>query len=258
MTDTKTPRAKRRMPDTPAFRYVGGKARLRAWLLQRFPREGDAYLEPFVGLGNVFYAAHAALDFDAWWLSDIDTSFFDAVRTADLSQLPATVSKEDFARWRVDGGPIARLIEPRVTFGGKGYRYGYSGSSGTHVGYSAACYGPVCAAARAALLEPGVSVTQCSWTLAPWGLLTPRSFVYLDPPYYGTEAPYPNVDHDALIDLLNVLPCRWAISGYDVGPYATRLRYAAKHARERNAEIKGSNARTRTPVIETLWTNYEP
>lgn len=244
------------MPDVPAFRYVGGKARLRAWLVARFPREGDVYLEPFAGLGNVFYAAHAALDFNTWSLSDVDTSFFDAVRTADLSQLPATVPHSDFARWKTDSGLIARLIEPRVTFGGKGYRYGYSGSSGTHVGYSAACYRPVCAAARAALTAPGVVVSTRSWTEVPWDALRPRDFVYLDPPYYGTEAPYPNIDHDALIDRLNDLSCRWAVSGYDVGPYTTRLRYAAKHVRERNAELRGANARTRTPVLETLWTNY--
>lgn len=244
------------MPDVPAFRYVGGKARLRAWLLGHFPQSGDLYVEPFVGLGNVFYAAHAALDFGAWLLSDIDVSFFDALRTVDLAQLPPTVSREEYAHWKTARNGIARLIEPRVTFGGKGYKYGYSGSSGTHVGYSAEFYRPVCAAARSAVSDPAVTIRQHSWDGVPWDRFTPRTFVYLDPPYYGAEAPYPNIDHEALIDRLNGLECRWAISGYDAGPYTTRLRYVAKHTRERNAEIKSSNAGTRTPVVETLWMNY--
>lgn len=248
----------------PAFRFMGGKARMRAWLLRHFPKHGRHYVEPFAGVGNVFYAARTQLDFAEWLLADIAPDFLTALLRADLDALPEAVSREDFAAWKAarDGADpgradLARLLEPRITFAGKGYAFGYSGSSGTHVGYSKRFYRPVCEAARALLAGPGVHVRQIEWEhLLSGG--NPDDFVYLDPPYYGTVTPYPQIDHAALVERLNAAPFRWALSGYDNALYNEKLRYARRFLYERNSEIRSSNKGRRTPVIETLWTNYEP
>lgn len=84
----------------PSFRYMGGKARLRKWLIEHFPKKGRTYLEPFAGRGNVFYLACQKLDFQNWQLGDIDISFFCSLLTSDLDQLPEIVSKDDFRKWR--------------------------------------------------------------------------------------------------------------------------------------------------------------
>lgn len=236
---------------------MGGKARLRKWLVSHFPDKGQFYIEPFAGKGNVFYEAVQRLRFTYWELSDIDSRFLYCLRTADLDKLPETVSKDEFQTWKlraVEGDPIAQLIEPRITFAGKGYTYGYSGHSGTHVGYSGTNYRKVCQEARR-LLENVSYVRQQDWreTLE---LADGECFVYLDPPYYGTTASYRNIDHYALIDVLNAAKYSWAISGYRNALYDSRLQFECRFEYERNSEIKSSNSRKREAVTEVLWTSY--
>jgi site-specific DNA-adenine methylase len=243
---------------TPAFRHMGGKARLRRWLVEHFPDSGTVYKEPFAGKGNVFFHAFQHLKFQHWNLCDTSTLFLEQLREVDLDLLPESVGKDDFNLWRVRaeaGDPIAIVIEPRITFAGKGYKYGYSGTSGTHVGYSGENYKKVCRTAQQMLLQPSVRIRCQDWTESV-GSMT-EGFVYLDPPYYGTEATYLNVDHWKLISTLNSAKFDWAISGYRNQLYDSRLEFKCRFEYERNSEIKSSNSGIREPVIETLWTNYE-
>lgn len=239
---------------TPAFRHMGGKARLRKWLVSHFP-DGDSglYLEPFAGKGNVYYEARRRLRYDRWALSDINAEFLFSVLRADLDSLPEAVDRSDFETWKNNKRLIATLIEPRITFAGKGYGHGFSGSSGTHVGYSGPQYRRVCEAARVLLQD--VDIQQLSWEQA-LDVFRP-SFVYLDPPYYGTNASYKNIDHGALIQRLNGATFDWALSGYRNSLYDTKLDFRCRFEYERNSEIKSSNSGKREAVIETLWTNYD-
>lgn len=239
---------------TPAFRHMGGKARLRKWLVDHFPDSGEIYLEPFAGKGNVFFEARQQLNFSQWILTDYDTKFLNALMDADLNALPAKVDREDFEYWRSGKGPITTLIEPRITYAGKGYRYGFSGSSGTHVGYSGPIYKRVCEAAR--LLLANAQIAESHWEDALVNLNP--TFTYLDPPYYGTVASYENVDHVRLVEVLNNAQFSWALSGYHNPLYDARLQFKCRFEYERNySEIKSSNRRGREPVTECLWTNYE-
>lgn len=239
---------------------MGGKARLRKWLIERFPQRGRCYVEPFCGKANVFFAAYSCLTFERWELSDIDIRFLSAVLSADFDELPDFVERADFDKWKRDPSAISALIEPRITFAGKGYAFGFSGSSGTHVGYTRTAYLPLCREARRLLSSHSVSVRRCSWGDAINGVsLQGRDaddFIYCDPPYLGTSACYADIDHRALIAALNASHCRWAVSGYPNDIYEEYLRYVERHVCVRNSEIKSSNARTRTPVTEILWTNY--
>jgi len=238
---------------TPAFRYMGGKARLRNWLIQHFPPSGNIYLEPFAGLGNVFFAAKNSLDFKKWWLNDTNP-FLRSLLKVDLESLPPQVSKDDFDSWKSKNDDVARVIEPRITFGGKGYKYGYSGSSGTHKGYNGKLYRGVCNSAKELLA--GVSITNLSWEKLNIPKLSSDDFVYCDPPYFGTSASYSNIKHEDLVRVLNASRCRWAISGYSNNLYDTHLNYKNCYVSKRNSEIKGSNARKKKPVVELLWTNF--
>lgn len=237
---------------TPAFRHMGGKARLRKWLVSNFPTGGRIYCEPFAGKGNVFFEAKQRLNFRIWTLCDIDTRFLVSVRLAELDLLPESVSKEEFAFWKGSNGFIASLIEPRITFAGKGYLAGYSGSSGTHVGYSGESYRKVCLAARELL--NGATISQQDWKLTLTSPeLGPKDFVYLDPPYLWTKANYPNINHEELVECLNSASYQWALSGYDNKIYEDCLRYRSKVFMERNSEIKSSNCGGFQGVTETLW-----
>lgn len=238
----------------PAFRHMGGKARLRKWLIAHFPDSGSIYLEPFAGKGNVFYEARQRLQFEQWILSDLDTRFFQALWWADLSLLPEAVSKSEFEHWKQRKDDyVSILIEPRITYAGKGYKFGYSGSSGTHVGYSGPTYRKVCEQARALLAD--AQVVKMNWEDSIRAMNP--DFVYLDPPYYGTVASYENIDHERLVDVLNNAKFLWALSGYRNSLYDAKLDFKCRFEYERNSEIKSSNSGKREAVIETLWTNYE-
>lgn len=239
---------------SPSFRFVGGKSRLRNWLVSHFPPSGDLYLEPFAGRGNVFFKAYESLKFNKWHLNDLDASFLKSLTKVDLSQLPQQVNRDDFAVWKNKNDDIAKVIEPRVTFAGKGYKAGYSGTSGNHKGYNRDLYCKTCQSAKDLLSN--VKVTQLSWENLNIQEIGKNDFVYCDPPYFNTEGPYPNINHTKLISVLNSAGCRWAISGYVGELYDSKLNYKNKYTQERNSEVKGYNARQRQPVVEVLWTNY--
>lgn len=121
---------------TPCFPIMGGKARLVDWLLNYFPKTGDRYVELFAGRANAFFAARQELIFRSWELQDLDASFLVALKTADLEDLPTAVRQSDFEFWKQlaeENYPIAKVIEPAITFSGKGYKHGYqSGTNNYH------------------------------------------------------------------------------------------------------------------------------
>lgn len=237
----------------PTFRYMGGKARLRNWLISYFPPSGDWYVEPFAGLGNVFFLAKS-LNYKKWWLNDINARFLKAMLTANLDDLPTKVNKTDFLNWRNRDDDLAKLVEPRITYGGKGYQAGFSGSSGSHKGYDGVLYRDKCEAARELLQD--VKITEGSWKKMGIQRLSPNSFMYCDPPYYGTNTPYPNIEHEDFVQALNQCKCKWAVSGYSNELYDVELNFINRYTKERNSEIKGSNSQGYQPVTEVLWTNY--
>ena len=207
------------------FAIPGGKGRMTSWLFNYFPTEGNKYLEPFAGYGNVFYAAKNKLHFKEWHLNDLyHADFLKALINADTSLLPDTVPKEDFDKWKtaaiIDKHPHAVILRSRCTYLSGGWDKGHSGDSGTHVGYKKQNFEPLIHTARALLTAPHVSITSLDWAALPWGLYNSSDFVYLDPPYHETEvSTYPNIDHDTLIAHLKKATYRWVLSGNDTELY---------------------------------------
>ena len=241
---------------TPSFRHMGGKARLRKWLVGHFPKHGTCYMEVFCGKGNVYFQAVKDLQYAWYSLNDLDNSFLSALYSVDTSLLPETVCKEDFEKWKNDKSAVAKVIEPRITFAGKGYSHGYSGTSGTHVGYSKANYKKICDEAQRIMRTYPTTLLSNSWDDEQLYVgLGRNDFVYFDPPYLGTTASYGNIDHEKFIKFLNGVDFRWAVSGYDTTLYDS-LKYTGKYQIERNSEIKSSNKGQKSGVMEVLWTNY--
>lgn len=238
---------------TPSFRYMGGKARLRKWLISHFPKEGIKYIEPFAGLGNVFYLSKKELSFNEWHLGDIN-SFLSSMLAADLNELPDTVSKYDFQFWKESDSPIAKIIEPKITFAGKGYKAGFDGGHPSHPPYNGKLHRIICDEAKRLL--QGVKIKQICWTEWNYLDLDVDDFVYFDPPYFNTKAVYPNIDHTRLVETLNSMKCRWALSGYDNHVYQKELHFKCRYEKTRNSEIKSSNTRKYEAVSEVLWTNF--
>lgn len=241
------------MVRTPSFRYMGGKVRLRSWLISHFPQHGNKYIELFSGPGNVFFQAKKSLNFNSWHLNDINIKLLKSLLSANLEELPLNVkTKEEFNYYKNAHNDISNIIEPRITFAGKGYKSGFDKGDTKHPRYTRRLYKDTCN--EAVRLLEGVHLSNLDWE--SYNLdLTFDDFVYLDPPYYNTKICYPNIDHLKLIEVLNGSNFKWAMSGYDCDIY-NNLNYQKKFQKTRNSEIKGCNSRKYEHVVETLWINY--
>ena len=268
---------------TPSFSYMGGKARLRKRLIEVFPKNGKRYIEPFTGAGNVFFLAKQALKYQTWLLNDKYSLLLLSLRLVDLAKFPEHITKPMFDSYKTaakTNDPLALVLEPRISFGGKGYKAGFAGNRKTRqldktaTGYNDKTdsdyrkdlYLPHVGMAKE-LLDNSVCLYSLEWIeflrsfySTPLTPLGSGDFIYLDPPYYGTKASYPNIDHYKLCEVLNIITdisdAQWALSGYDNEIYRDKLNFKNKHEFVRMSEMKMSNTKQSEPVVECLWTNY--
>lgn len=241
------------MSAIPAFRYVGGKARLARRMVSVFPQAGGRYLEPFVGRGNVLFAARVYLEYEQWHANDLFTAtFLRSLKRVDLRQLPPSVTYSTFIELFKRADDISRILEPRITIFGMGYQHGYDRTHGRSY-YTPERYGRMCAVAKALLRS--VRITGQAWHTLDYASLGPDDFVYFDPPYYGEYSPYGNITHGHLLKLLERARYKWALSGYYSNLYVRHLgepRFITPCQSEMSAVTGNSEARD-----ECLWINYE-
>jgi 16S rRNA G966 N2-methylase RsmD len=205
-------------PAAPTISYPGGKARLASTLVDYMPREGRSYLEPFAGLGNVFWAATSRqLRFQRWLLNDIRTApFLEAVRDiGGTMEVPVRSPEEGLRQWEASkhGDPRAILLEPYLTFNGSGYGSGWRGKNGPTVGG----YTRTLRACQKLLHATKATTTDCDWTDLDWASLTGDDFVFMDPPYIGAEVrsyKENDIDHEELVRLLKSAKFRWMLTEY--------------------------------------------
>ena len=94
-------------------------------IIGMLPPSGKTYVEPFVGHGNVFWAAASALNYRQWWINDIQTiPLFEAIREiGDTVDIPERTKEEYYRQWDAykTGDKRAIILQPQLTFGGGGY-----------------------------------------------------------------------------------------------------------------------------------------
>jgi site-specific DNA-adenine methylase len=234
-----------------SFPYPGGKYRIWQWLLRYFPTEGRRYFEPFAGRGNVFFNVKPVLHFTDWRLNDLNTGrFFKAIQDVDTDRLPFEVNPKAMQFWADRFDPVALVVEPVMSYRGKGFEAGGSGQSEGHSRYNRGQWIQKINLAKTRLT--GVMCMWKSWEHCDWAGLTHDDFVYVDPPYVGTSGVgYDNIDHEKLIRTLISLPCRWVLSGYESDLYA-RLLGEPKDSQVRNREMTNEK---NEKVMECIWTN---
>ncbi len=215
-------------PVKPVAPWVGGKRQLARHLveiIQRTPH--DRYLEPFVGMGGVFFRRSEApptevindLSRDVATLFRVLQAHYQAFMDMLRWQL---TSRDEFERLRAtdpdrltDLQRAARFLYlQRLGFGGKvvGRTFGVtSGPARFDVGKLA----EVLAAVHERLA--GVVIECLPWAafLERWD--TPGALHYLDPPYIGTEGYYGRElfqagDHRALVEALKALRGRFVLT----------------------------------------------
>jgi DNA adenine methylase len=228
-------------PATPVAPYLGGKRFLARRVIEHLQATPHAtYVEPFVGMGGVFFRrpwrAQAEVINDI--SLDVVTLFrvlqrhyqalMDMLRwqltsRAEFERLLAAVSDT-----LTDLERAARFLYlQRVTFGGK--------IEGRSFGVSPAHPGRFDTTKLAAILEAaherlaGVIIERLPWADLLARYDRPETLFYLDPPYWGCETDYgagifAPADFERLADHLARLRGHWLLSLNDVPPVRALFR----------------------------------
>jgi site-specific DNA-adenine methylase len=186
------------------------------------PFQADRYIEPFAGKGNSLFYMAATKQFTAVLANDRhQVRFWESVTQCEVSDA---------------------VLDCFATFGGKGgKRCEQSISSAEIVSRVNTAW--------ALIRDKNIEVSFLDWRQAVAGV-GDGDFVYLDPPYLGKTAPYPNIDHNELIEWCKSAKCNWLLSGYLSDDYLNGL--GEPIARK---EIQMSLTGGRERRTECLWSN---
>lgn len=240
------------MAKIPHFPYMGSKFGIRDWVASHMPRSGKTYIEPFVGRGNVFFLSRSILKFSEWHINDLKTiPFFNSIRQIDIESFPVEMDWELFKRYRANpGDPLAAVMEPAVAHMGH-YKSGWAGRYTRTRKYDKTAYGKKIQAARELL--NGVTTTDVTWEKLNLDQYGPDDFIYLDPPYMGTDIRHyrDEFNHKGLLETVRGLKSRWVLSHIAHPLYLSELGEPVA-VRERQAAGKAVS-RVRETISECLW-----
>jgi len=231
--------------------YPGGKYRIWNKLAAEFPRFGNKYLELFAGRGNMFFNFKYISDYEKYHINDKYTGkYFRAIQVIDLNNLPKVITYELYEDLKMKflmNDPLALVLEPHITFRGKGYDAGPQFDQGHFERYDFNRFKQKLAFMKARLID--VTVTDYDFTHVDLDNLTCDDFIYCDPPYLYTEGVgYNNIDHMELINILQNTDAQWALSGYETEMYLHELGEPILRL-ERNIEMSNESNQS----IECLW-----
>jgi hypothetical protein len=243
----------------PAIGYPGGKARLARKIVSFLPKQGRMYVEPFVGRGNVFWAAvSAGLQYESWWLNDISTiPFFRSIKRIGHKIRVPQLRRAEYAHQKEAyklGDLEAILLEPYLTFGGGGYAKGFKGDRTQCV--SAVGYEKSIRACERIMDRIRPRLSSLDWRDMRLVDLGADDTLVIDPPYPDCRVSYSDtfVDYESLVDLLLQAKFRWVLCGY-VHPLLCRLGdpFWASDVRLLCNAHGENESRT-----ECLWSNFVP
>jgi site-specific DNA-adenine methylase len=239
----------------PTIPYPGAKGKLAPKLVSMMPRSGGLFIEPVAGRGNVFYSAAMHLDFDKWWLNDIQTApFFRALKGMKRSFVVPERTKEEFIKYRElhqKGDVSAILLEPYLTFSGGGYKKaGFGGKRSAN----ALNYGKTLSVCSSLLRKNKVKITQVDWEKINFDKLGADDFVFFDPPYLGADVrAYSNqFNHVKMVEVLKNAKFKWMLTEYEQPLYLNELGQPCERLQVQLA-CDGIGTKRR---VECIWKNY--
>ena len=244
----------------PCIPYPGGKGRMAKTIVGFMPQSGNIYLEPFAGMGNVFWTAANVCIFKEWRLNaTLTIPFFHAEKTIGNTIEVIDRTKEEYYQLRdaaTTGDQRAIALEPFYTFSGGGYKNGGPSfttkrnvSAGTYQGRMRQCY--------EILHHTNAVLTAVDWLELGLETLTADDFVYLDPPYKDCDVrAYANdtLDHEKMVSILKAAKFKWLLSEYAHPLYLNAWGEPA-FKKEVQLSVKNQN-HGRENRIECLWKNY--
>lgn len=241
----------------PSIPYPGGKARLAHDIVSALPQNGRLFVDPMVGRGNVFFAAATALNYEKWWINDIETApFFEAVRSIGNSvRIPERSRDEYYRQWKKRGDLRSLILEPYLTWSGGGY--GKGGPGGKHSA-SAFGYRTTIRKCHRLMRTTGVRVTALDLMKMRLEELGGEDTVFFDPPYFNADVrAYSNqFDHAGMLTMLHKAKFRWLLTEYRQDFY---VEHFGEPFYQRDVQLAGTNLKLnngKSRRVECMWKNY--
>jgi len=250
----------------PTFKMHGSKARMRNWVIEHFPNTIVNYAEPFVGRGNILFGVLTAYAPEHVVVNDkFMIHFLSALYEyrGDFSFIPDDpITRQVYEQWNSAPSSLERdIVECCLAYNGNIFGAGANITENSKNRHSKSHTIARLKQAAFLLARERIWFENQDWQEFLDILGTEEEeewFVYLDPPYYGTQTFYPNIDHIQLCSMLNQAPYKWALSGYPNDVYAEHLNYTRMFTKERASVAKANNGQSGTELtkIECLWVNY--
>ena len=245
---------------TPTFKMHGSKARTAPWLVEKFPKKFDRWIEPFAGRGNVFYRAYTSeLEFKSACLNDTGThDFLRALRDypGDWSFVDSEpINKDVWTKWK--NAPISderSLAESYVARFGDSYSFGPNTTchrnrhSRLNTIKRMQIAGEILRLKHAEIA--GLDWLEFLQSVSPG----PNDLVYFDPPYNVRQAVHYNgIDHKKFLQTCKELKSWVFISGYSSELYESELADWGREVRKRSSVGKACSGGKKPLVEEILW-----
>jgi site-specific DNA-adenine methylase len=262
----------------PTFKMLGSKARMAKWVLENVPdKEYKRWIEPFAGRGNVYFRAlhDKSVAFEQALLNDrYMIKFIEALRdVSDFSFVdPSPIDKSLYEKWR--GMPKSRhrwLAESYVCRMGGSFVWGdetresweaQPGDPGPNTTCSRNRHNKKGTEARMQAAHDLMSKNPPVTSDIEWETFLrianpgPDDIIYCDPPYNTKhKVPYPNIDHEALLNFLDSTPATVLLSGFNNPLYDAWLQSPKwnKVERERALTAGAVRGKKKPKKLEVLW-----
>jgi site-specific DNA-adenine methylase len=263
----------------PTFSYPGAKARLARRICALLPSKGKRFVDPFSGRGNLVWAAMSLLDYQSYWINDIQTfSFFRQIKLSHIYAVPERTRNDpkslkqsynrmkEYNRGRVfpDGRklpkkfPPSAMLEPLLTFSGGTYSTaGFRGGGG---GVSSAGFREKLDAARELMKTHETRITRLDYKEV-LRQCTEEDVCFIDPPYLGASVKAysdKTLNHQELVDILLNAKFRWMLTEYEHPIYKPLTEKFGEPIRIRvHKSMNNANERkAKRWATECIWRNY--
>lgn len=243
------------------FGRMGGKSRIAKKLIEQFPRDIGIYVEPFFGVGNVFYRMKDVLNPKETHLNDLDKDMYDVMiglRDEDINgTIPRdSISRQDWILLRDNPNKTKTELILMYIYSffcqGKAYNPKFEKMTNRKISHDFDVFKQK--------LE-GATITNLSFEKVIDEYRNREDgFIYLDPPYEVCKKRkdyynHTSVSPEDVLEALKPVKCKWMLS-YNNSEYIKNL-YRDYFIYELNTKYSQTKNIGQREKKEIVITNYK-
>jgi site-specific DNA-adenine methylase len=246
-------------------------------IIALLPATGYRFVDVFAGRGNISWAVMQDLDYEKFWLNDLQTRpFLNGLKQSHKRAIPE-VSRQDASLRELHermkqrhsimgrkfpygdgmyGDSVSALFAPLLNFSGNSYDGGGTRSK-KRGGVSSQTFEKNVRGAHALMMRYKPRLSQLDYRKV-LSVCNDRNMVYLDPPYLGFPTrSYPsNIDYAEMVELLKHSRFPWLLSEFRHPLYLKAFGEPFHIIKRSMAGCTGTAGRKQRQVEECFWKHF--